>query len=158
MSTPGDELLKEAIELAIQAVREGTGGPFGAIVVKDGRVIGRGQNRVLESNDPTAHAEVVAIRDASRTLGSPHLRGCVLYASCEPCPLCLAASMWARVDSIWYAASRSAAEAVGFDDSIFHDELRMPEEERSLKVQHLLVDGAGLPFEEWSRRENRRLY
>lgn len=150
--------MRRAIELARAAVREGTGGPFGAVVTRDGEIVGEGQNRVLETNDPTAHAEVVALRAAARKLGSPHLQGCVLYASCEPCPLCLAAALWARVDEVWHSASRRDAAAAGFDDALFYEELVRPERERRLRVRTFLPGAADATFAEWLRSPDRRGY
>ncbi|MAE27440.1 MAG: nucleoside deaminase [Planctomycetota bacterium] len=125
-----DALMAEAIDLARRAVAEGTGGPFGAVVVRDGKIIARGQNRVLASGDPTAHAEVVAIRAAAASLGTFNLAGCELVASCEPCPMCLGAILWARLDSVRYGATREDAAAVGFDDAAFYEQLALPPAER----------------------------
>jgi len=150
--------MRRAVELARAAVAQGTGGPFGALVVRGDEVLGEGQNRVLETSDPTAHAEVGAIRAACTRLGDPHLVGCVLYTSCEPCPLCLATALWARVEAIWYAGDRADAAAAGFDDALFHRELALPAPERSLAVRRFLPEAARIAFEEWLARPDRRVY
>lgn len=117
---PEREFMDAAVALAHDAVASGRGGPFGAVVVRDGRIVGRGQNRVPSELDPTAHAEVVAIRDACRNLGDFRLAGCVLYSSCEPCPMCLAAALWSRLDAVVFAGTRADAAAAGFDDASFY--------------------------------------
>src|SRR5690348_1722263 len=114
--------MQEAIRLSEQGMRAGAGGPFGAVIVKDGEIIGRGCHQVLSGKDPTAHAEVVAIRQACQKLGNFDLAGCEIYCSCEPCPMCLAAIMWARLDRVYYAAGREDAAAAGFDDQIISQE------------------------------------
>jgi len=149
--------LREAIALAQQSVAAG-GGPFGAVVVRDGQVIGRGQNRVTLDNDPTAHAEVVAIRAACQQLGSFDLRGCELYASCEPCPMCLSALLWARIDGLWYGASAADAAAAGFDDLAIYQELRLAVGERRLPSQQLLWEEAQAPFVLWCQKGDRVEY
>ncbi|HOW21948.1 MAG TPA: nucleoside deaminase, partial [Tenuifilaceae bacterium] len=118
-----EKFMDEAIELAIKGVMSDEGGPFGAIVVKDGRIVGKGNNHVTSTNDPTAHAEVMAIRDACRTLNTFQLNGCVLYTSCEPCPMCLGAIYWARLDKVFYSANRHIASYHGFDDSFIYNEV-----------------------------------
>ena len=115
--------MKEAIELSARCLEEGAGGPFGAVVVKEGQIVGRGRNRVTIDNDPTAHAEVVAIRDACHNLNSFQLEGCDIYCSCEPCPMCLGAIYWARPAHIYYAATREDAASAGFDDSLIYQEI-----------------------------------
>ena len=115
--------MRRAIELAVEGMRANQGGPFGAVVVRDGVIVGEGFNRVLGTNDPTAHAEIQAIRAASSKLGTFELRGCELYTSCEPCPMCLAAAYWARVERVHYACERSDAARAGFDDSFLYDEI-----------------------------------
>ncbi len=150
-------LLGEAIALAAANAREG-GGPFGAVVARGGEVIGRGVNQVTAEHDPTAHAEVQAIRAACRALGSHELAGCTLYASCEPCPMCLGAILWARVGKLVYAASREDAAAAGFDDSVFHDEVSRPAAERELPSVHLPHPDTGTPFAAWRVCPRRRPY
>lgn len=147
-----------AIGLARENLDNVDGGPFGAIVVKDGEVIGRGRNEVTLRNDPTAHAEVMAIRDACRTLGVFSLEGTVLYSSCEPCPMCLAATYWARIDAIVYGASREDAARIGFDDADFYREICLPAEKRRLAMEQILRDDAVAVMEEWSRRVDKVAY
>ncbi|MDD9944520.1 MAG: nucleoside deaminase [Myxococcales bacterium] len=153
-----EEHLSEAIVEAIRGVESGAGGPFGAVIVRAGDVIGRGHNRVLVSADPTAHAEIVAIRDACARLGHHSLAGAVLYASCEPCPMCWGASAWARIDRIYYAATRDEAAAVGFDDARLHAQLEKPGSERAMPLVHLQHPDARGPFDAWQRCTNKVLY
>lgn len=141
-----------AIELARENLDNVDGGPFGAVVVKDGEVIGRGRNEVTLCNDPTAHAEVMAIRDACRTLGVFSLEGTVLYSSCEPCPMCLAAVYWARIDAIVYGAGREDAARIGFDDADFYREICLPSEKRRVPMHQDGRDEAVAVMQEWSRR------
>ncbi len=152
------ELMREAIRLARAGFRDGRGGPFGAVIVQGGRIIGRGCNEVLASNDPTAHAEVTAIREASRLLGRFHLDDCELYASCEPCPMCLGAIYWARLARVYFAATRADAGAIGFQDDVLYEELARPAEKRTLPMAALLRDEAMAVFEEWRAWDARRLY
>ncbi|MCO5334497.1 MAG: nucleoside deaminase [Pyrinomonadaceae bacterium] len=126
MNEDDKRFMLQAIELAIEGVRAGDGGPFGCVVVKDGEVIGRGNNRVTSANDPTAHAEIVAIRDACGRLGSFQLEGCTIYTSCEPCPMCLGAIYWSRPKAIFFAGTRDDAAAAGFDDALFYSEMDKP--------------------------------
>ncbi len=128
------DLLRQAIALSAENVRTGAGGPFGAIIARDGEIIATGQNAVTRTNDPTAHAEVVAIRRACAHLGVFELHGCVLYTSCEPCPMCLAAAYWARVQAIYFAATQDDAAAVGFDDAFLYREMVVPLPERALPI------------------------
>lgn len=153
-----EAFLREAIHLARENVRLGNGGPFGAVVVLDGEVIGRGRNRVTTAHDPTAHAEVEAIRDACRALGRFHLRGATIYASCEPCPMCLAAIYWARIDEVVFAADHRDAAAIGFDDALLYDELRRPRDTRRLPTRQMLRDEALEAFREWERSEDKIEY
>ncbi len=150
--------LREAIRISRTRMRQGRGGPFGAVVVRDGAVVARGWNAVTSTNDPTAHAEVVAIRRAARALGSFSLAGCVLYSSCEPCPMCLAAAYWARVDRLVYAATRDDAAIAGFDDARIYREVPMAPEARSLHTDHLLRAEAIAVFEEWLAKPDRVSY
>jgi tRNA(Arg) A34 adenosine deaminase TadA len=136
----------------------GAGGPFGAVVVKDGRIVGEGWNRVTSTNDPTAHAEVVAIREACRALGTFKLDGAVLYTSCEPCPMCLAATYWARVGRIVYANSRADAAAIGFDDDFLYREIPLPLEARAVPIVRALADEAILVFEDWAAKPDKIAY
>ncbi len=152
------DFLRMAIELARQGMNNNEGGPFGALVVKDGQIIGRGNNRVTSSNDPTAHAEVVAIRDACQSLGHFQLEDCVLYTSCEPCPMCLGAIYWARPDRIVFAASREDAAAAGFDDDFIYEEINLLPAERSISASQDLAEEANGVFEEWKQKMDRREY
>ena len=152
--------MREAIRLSREGCAAGEGGPFGAVIVETatGRAVGRGCNRVLSTNDPTAHAEVVAIREASHALGRFHLDGCQLFASCEPCPMCLAAAYWARIDRIWYANAREDAAAIGFQDESLYAELAAPLDRRTMPLVRLLGGEARAVFDEWARSPGRRLY
>lgn len=153
-----EEFLREAIRLSIDKMHAGEGGPFGAIVVRNGEVVGQGWNRVLSTLDPTAHAEVVAIRDACRNLKSFSLEGCRIYASCEPCPMCLAAIYWARIESIDFAATTADAAAAGFDDGWFYEELTRPAESRSVPMRQSLQSEAIAAFHHWLQKPDRIPY
>lgn len=144
-----EDFMRHALRLATGNVRLDGGGPFGAVIVRNGKVIGEGVNRVTASHDPTAHAEIVAIRDACHTLKRFDLRGAVIYSSCEPCPMCLAAIYWARLDALYYAATRHDAARAGFDDELLYDQLALPPGERSLPCHHLLSDESAEPFRLW---------
>jgi tRNA(Arg) A34 adenosine deaminase TadA len=150
--------MAEAIRLSHKGMRGGSGGPFGALVVRRGEVIGRGHNRVLESADPTAHAEITAIRAASRRLGAFHLEGCVLYTTCEPCPMCLAAAYWARIDRIVYANTRRDAAAIGFSDAFIYEELGRAVARRSLPMKRIMGAEARAAFDEWLSKDDRTPY
>lgn len=154
---PHETHLREAIDLARASVAAG-GGPFGALVVRDGIVVGRGENRVVPSGDPTAHAEVVAIRKAARLLGTHVLADCVLYASCEPCPMCLAAAHWARVRAVYFACSREDAGQAGFDDALLYAELGLPFARRRLPISQALRTEGLAAFRDWSAKEDRVEY
>jgi tRNA(Arg) A34 adenosine deaminase TadA len=141
--------LRRAIELATENVKAGTGGPFAAVIVRDGQIIGEGANSVTTTNDPTAHGEVNAIRAACKARGTFTLAGCELYTSCEPCPMCLAASYWARLDAIYYGASAADAARAGFDDAFLYEEFRREQPARSLSATQLLADEAWASFAAW---------
>ncbi|TDE96085.1 nucleoside deaminase [Occultella glacieicola] len=149
--------LAEAVALARKNVADG-GGPFGALIVRGEEVLGKGVNRVTRDNDPTAHAEVCAIRAAAHALGDFRLTGTVLYTSCEPCPLCLAAALWARVDRVVYAADRHDAARGGFDDLAFYELFARPRSEWATPVLPLEVPGAVAPFDDWLARPDREAY
>ncbi|MGA3095145.1 MAG: nucleoside deaminase [Bryobacteraceae bacterium] len=149
--------MEHAIDLAAANVRRG-GGPFAALVVKDGVVIATGANRVTLANDPTAHAEVEAIRQACRALGSFQLTGCEVYSSCEPCPMCLGALCWARPARVFFAATTRDAAAAGFDDAFVYRQIETPHAERAIPMIHLANTLAAKPFEEWARDPHRRNY
>lgn len=152
------KFMREAIRLSIDNVESGAGGPFGAVVVKDGEIIGRGVNQVTASNDPTAHAEVVAIREACRHLDSFQLQGCEIYCSCEPCPMCLGALYWARPDKIYYANTKEDAAVINFDDQHIYEELDRPLEIRKLPAIQLLRDEALVAFRKWSESTDKEEY
>ncbi|ATE53674.1 nucleoside deaminase [Actinosynnema pretiosum] len=146
--------LRRSVDLAVRNVADG-GGPFGALVARGDEVVATGANRVTADLDPTAHAEVVAIRAACRALGDFSLTGCVLVSSCEPCPLCLSAALWARVDRVVYAADRHDAAAAGFDDSAFHDLLARPRETWDLPVLRVPTEVDTAPFDAWRAHQGR---
>ena len=152
------KFMKKAIRLSIANVEKGNGGPFGAVIVKDGKVIARGVNNVTSANDPTAHAEVVAIRKACKTLKTYQLTGCEIYASCEPCPMCLAAIYWARPDKIFFAASKEHAAAIDFDDKLIYEEIAKPIAERKIFTQQILREQALEAFKKWSESPNKIEY
>lgn len=139
----------EAINLSIENVKSGNGGPFGAVVVKDGVIIARGANSVTSTNDPTAHAEVVAIRNACAALGSFQLDGCEIYTSCEPCPMCLGAIYWARPDKMYYANTKADAAEIAFDDQFIYDEIEIPVENRKLVTEQMMREEALEAFRLW---------
>ena len=144
-----EKFLQRAVDLAQANVTLGEGGPFGALIVQDGQIIAEGWNRVVASHDPTAHAEIVVIRAACAKLGRFHLQDCVLYASSEPCPMCLSAAYWARVQRIVFANTRDEAAAIGFCDDELYCELRLPHAERSVPTRHLPLAGADRPLRTW---------
>lgn len=152
-----ERFLLEAIRLADESIANG-GGPFGAVLVKDGEIVGRGNNRVTQDNDPTAHAEVQAIREACRTLGDFQLTGCELYVNCEPCPMCLSAAYWARVDAIYFAATAADAAEAGFDDVLIKEELQRPPAQRRLPMQQTHRESALPTFARWREMEGKIEY
>lgn len=152
------EFMEQAIKLASNAVASNTGGPFGAIIVKDGVIVGRGNNQVLANNDPTAHAEVVAIRDACKQLNNFWLEDCEIYTSCEPCPMCLGAIYWSRINKIYFGANRDDAASIGFDDRFFYEELAQPTEKRSVPMLALMRDAALIPFNAWKDKQDKTRY
>ena len=147
---PNPEFMQQAIELATENVTSGRGGPFGCVIVKDGKVIATGANHVTASNDPTAHAEVTAIRNACTALGTFILDGCDVYTSCEPCPMCLAAIYWARCRAIYYGNSAKDAAKAGFDDAFFYVEIGQPHADRKIPIQTLLPEEAWSSFQTWT--------
>lgn len=152
-----EELMRKAIELSVRNVAEG-GGPFGAVIVKDGEIIAVGVNRVTADHDPTAHAEVSAIREAARKLGTFDLGGCEIYSSCEPCPMCLGAIYWARLDRLYYGNDKHDAAAIGFDDAFIYKELAIEPENRRLESQRLLSREAIKAFEAWQSKTDKTEY
>ncbi len=155
---PQSKFMKMAIDLARQGMNAGAGGPFGCVIVRNGEVIAKGYNAVTSTNDPTAHAEVVAIREACKNLNSYQLAGCELYTSCEPCPMCLGAIYWARPDKIYFAAGREDAAAAGFDDHFIYDEINTPIAERKIPMLAIEKDVAVKLFEEWKNKEGKTTY
>lgn len=152
------EFMREAIRLAYANVDLGSGGPFGAVVVKDGQIVARGRNLVTSSNDPTAHAEVVAIRRACQNLNTHQLTDCDLYSSCEPCPMCLGAIYWARPRRIFYGALHRDAAKAGFDDHFIYEELAKARGARSIPMEQLIPDEAWAPFAAWQAKDDRQMY
>ena len=153
-----EELMLRAIELAERNASSVTGGPFGAVVVKDGKVIAEASNTVTVDNDPTAHAEVNAIRKACTALGTFDLSGCELYTSCEPCPMCLAACYWAHIDKVYYAADREDAAAAGFDDSDIYREVALPVDRRRIPFVHIMEKEGLRPFMLWNSNDKKVEY
>lgn len=150
--------MQKAIDLSEQGMKENKGGPFGAVIVKNGVIIGAGQNQVTSTNDPTAHAEVVAIRAACSSCSNFSLKGSYLYTSCEPCPMCLAAAYWARVDKIFFANSRKDAATIGFDDSLIYREVALPLDLRQLPISQLMRDKAFSVFSAWQAKQDKIPY
>jgi tRNA(Arg) A34 adenosine deaminase TadA len=150
--------MREAIRLAETKMQANEGGPFGAVVVRRGHVIGRGWNCVTSRHDPTAHAEIVAIRDACRTLNAYSLEACEIYASCEPCPMCLAAIYWARLERIYYAATRDDAARIGFDDDAIYREIGKPVDRRAIPMVAMMREEAAAVLRKWPEKEDRTEY
>jgi len=155
---PRHAFMRRAIELSRVKMREGEGGPFGAVVVHEGRIVGEGWNRVLATRDPTAHAEIVAIREACQRLGRFSLEGAQIYATGEPCPMCLGAILWARIEHLYYGNTRLEAAAIGFDDAAFYDEVGRPPDRRALPSERLLADEARVVFAEWAAKPDKVRY
>lgn len=152
------DFMREAIRLSVEKMEQGYGGPFGAVVVRNGEIISRGYNNVLSSNDPTAHAEVDAIRKAAQVLGCFDLSDCDLYTSCEPCPMCLGAIYWARFRNVYYGNTRQDAASIGFDDALIYEEIEKPIEQRKIPMQQLLPEEALKGFRAWEQKENKKEY
>ena len=152
------KFMREAIRLSIQMMRRGKGGPFGAVVVRDGKIIGRGCNQVTSANDPTAHAEIVAIREACQRLKTFQLHDCDLYTSCEPCPMYLSAIYWARLGNVYYGNTRQDAAKINFDDDFIYREVALPIRKRKLRMRQLLHREALAAFAEWQRKPDKVLY
>jgi tRNA(Arg) A34 adenosine deaminase TadA len=150
-------LIRRAIELSLESVKKG-GGPFGSVVTKDGKIISESCNKVTLLNDPTAHAEIGAIREAARKLNTFDLSGCSIYVSCEPCPMCLGAIYWARINKVFFASTRSDAENIGFDDSLIYEEISRPLNERKIEFKQLLREEALEAFRAWEKSENKVEY
>jgi len=152
-----DDFLREAIRVATESVESG-GGPFGAVVVRNGEIIARAANRVTRNNDPTAHAEIEAIREACRVLGTFQLEDCEIYSSSEPCPMCLGAVYWARPKALYFANERGAARDAGFDDQLIYEELSTPLDERTFPLVRVAIEGADEPFRAWAAKTDRVEY
>lgn len=156
--TREEKFMQEAILLSHQGMTNNEGGPFGCIVVKDDKIIGRGNNKVSSTNDPTAHAEVTAIRDACKNLGTFQLEDCEIYTSCEPCPMCLGAIYWARPKVVYFANNRQDAADIGFDDSMIYDEMRVEIEERKIPIIPIGRMDALVVFEAWKNKTDKTVY
>ncbi len=158
MSDLQQQFMREAIELSRANVREGKGGPFAALVVRGDSIIAKGTNLVTSANDPTAHAEIVAIREACRALGTFQLTGCDVYTTCEPCPMCLGALYWARPRAVYYANTQHDAAEIGFDDRFIYDEFPLPHERRRIPMKQILRDEAYVAFREWTKKSDKISY
>ena len=156
--TPEKEYMQEAIKLSIEKMQAGFGGPFGAVIVRDGKIIARGFNNVTSSNDPTAHAEVDAIRKACQALGTFQLDDCELYTSCEPCPMCLGAIYWARPKVVYYGNTKAQAAQIGFDDQFIYDEIEKPLAERSIPMIQFMAEEAREGFKKWEEKSDKTEY
>ncbi|RPD98860.1 nucleoside deaminase [Aureibaculum marinum] len=150
--------MKEAIQLAIDGMDANEGGPFGCVIVKDGKIIGRGNNKVTSTNDPTAHAEVTAIRDACKNLNSFQLEGCIIYTSCEPCPMCLGAIYWARPDKVYFGCNQKDAANIGFDDAFIYKEIELDYNKRSIPFQQVCQNKALNAFQKWVDKDDKTAY
>ena len=157
-STMHNAFMARAIELSIENVQSGRGGPFAAVVVKDGKIVAEAANQVTSSNDPTAHAEVVAIREACKKLGAFDLEGCEIYTSCEPCPMCLGAIYWARLSRVYFANSDADASKFGFDDSLIYRELAQPHSQRKIPMIQMMREEALAAFRAWELKPNKIEY
>ena len=151
------ELMQKAIELSLENIAN-EGGPFGAVIAKNGEIISTGVNRVTATNDPTAHAEVNAIRSAAALLGTFDLSGCVIFTSCEPCPMCLGAIYWAHIDKIFFANTKKDAKSIGFDDSFIYDEMSLPLNERKIPTKPMMREKAIKAFLEWDEKSDKQTY
>jgi guanine deaminase len=158
MTEQDKKFMARAIELAQQGIDSNVGGPFGCVIAKDGQIVGEGSNSVTSTNDPTAHAEVVAIRNACKNLNAFQLDGCVIYTSCEPCPMCLGAIYWARPEMVYYAATRDDAAVAGFDDDFIYTELDKPLGQRQMKMESMSRDEALKVFTNWKIKEDKTEY
>ena len=158
MAEPNPEFMQAAIALSLKSVRSENGGPYGAVVVKEGKIIGQGSNQVAPSNDPTAHAEMLAIREACTHLGSFQLQGCELYTSCEPCPMCLGAIYWSRLDRVYYANTKEDAAKIGGDSQLIYSEMSVPLDQRKIPMIPLMREEAAIAFEEWEAQPNKVMY
>ncbi|HBK70557.1 MAG TPA: tRNA-specific adenosine deaminase [Flavobacteriaceae bacterium] len=150
--------MSEAVKSAIQGMNANEGGPFGCVIVKNGEIIGRGNNKVTSTNDPTAHAEITAIRDACKNLNSFQLEGCIIYTSCEPCPMCLGAIYWARPDKVYFGCSQKDAANIGFDDEFIYKEIELDYQNRSIPFEQSSRKEALVAFQKWQEKEDKIKY
>jgi guanine deaminase len=153
-----ESFMNLAIELSDENIHTKNGGPFGAVIVKDSQIVGKGNNRVTSTNDPSAHAEVMAIRDACKNLGTFDLSGCEIYTSCEPCPMCLGCIYWARLKKIYYANSRSDAAKIGFDDAFIYEEISKDLAQRQIPAEQMMQQQAFEVFHKWHENEDKQMY
>ncbi len=157
-NTDHTKFMNEAISLSAEGMHNNFGGPFGAVIVRNGQIVGRGNNNVTKNNDPTAHAEVNAIRDACENLGTFQLTDCELYTSCEPCPMCLGAIYWARLKKVFYACTREDAAKIGFDDEFIYTEIEKPMAERNIPMVQMNREEAHRVFEKWTKKGDKTVY
>lgn len=153
-----EKFMQEAIDIAIKGMNANEGGPFGCLVVKDGKIIGKGNNKVTSTNDPTAHAEITAIREACKELNSFQLEGCVIYTSCEPCPMCLGAIYWARPDKVFFAGNKQDAAQAGFDDAFIYKEMELPFDKRTIPFKQISRNSAIEAFKQWIEKDDKISY
>lgn len=158
ISISHEDFMREAIKNAIQGMNNNEGGPFGCVVVKNGEIIGRGNNKVTSTNDPTAHAEILAIRQACEKLKTFQLDGCIIYTSCEPCPMCLGAIYWARPDKVFYGCNKKDAANINFDDAFIYEELMLPHDKRSIPFEQINRNEALKAFKLWEKKEDKISY
>ncbi len=156
--TREEKFMEAAITLAEKSIAKEEGGPFGCVIVKDNKIIGQGNNQVLLTNDPTAHAEIIAIRDACHQLGSYQLDGCEIYTSCEPCPMCLGAIYWAWPEIIYYGNTKEDAAKIGFDDSMIYEEIKTNHNDRKIPAINISRKEANASFKTWYKKDNKKLY
>lgn len=156
--TREEKFMNEAILLSENGINKNDGGPFGCVIVKQNKIISRGHNKVTSTNDPTAHAEIIAIREACKTLETFQLEGCEIYTSCEPCPMCLGAIYWARPDVVYFANTRKDAAEIGFDDSMIYDEINAKMEERKIPLINLQSENAKQIFQKWKEKNDKTVY
>lgn len=156
--TREEKFMSEAVLLSKNGINKNDGGPFGCVIVKQDKIIGRGHNKVISTNDPTAHAEIIAIREACKTLETFQLEGCEIYTSCEPCPMCLGAIYWARPDVVYFANTRKDAAEIGFDDSMIYDEINAKMEERKIPLINLQSENAKQIFHKWKEKNDKTIY
>jgi guanine deaminase len=152
------KFMNEAVRIGMVGMHKNLGGPFGCVIVRNDQIIGKGCNSVIATNDPTAHAEIVAIRDACKNIQSFHLYDCEVYSTCEPCPMCMGALYWARPKKVYFASSRADAANIGFDDSYIYEQIALPIEQRKIEMQCLECDEANQMFKEWKSLNNKTLY